>query len=243
VFWVIDLRGRRARLLGWLVGTAVLVGLLLRTPGDAVPAGGRLQPLRQAPTRQRLVALTFNVSWGVEVPRRVLAALEEGQTRATFFVSGPWAASHPEVVREMTARGHEIASLGHRYVDVTTLSRQELEEDLARAHRVLESLTGKAPRYFRPPDGRYNDLVMRVAREAGYTVVTWRTDSLDWKNPAPEQIARRVLARIAPGDIVLLNASDSARQTDRAIAPILSGLKERGYAAVTLSELLDAGAD
>lgn len=231
------------KLLGWALGLLILAVLALGPPDWAIPAGGRLGPVRQAPTREKVAALTFNVSWGVEVPRRVLAALEDGGGKATFFVSGPWAASHPELVREMAAKGHTVASLGHRYIDVTTLSRQELEDDLSRAHRVLEGITGEEPVFFRPPDGRYNDLVLEVAHRLGYTVVTWRTDSLDWKNPQPETIAKRVLGRVAPGDIILLNASDSARQTDRALPAILAGLEERGYRAVTLAELLAAEAD
>ncbi|MDQ7794803.1 MAG: polysaccharide deacetylase family protein [bacterium] len=243
IFLTLDLRPRRRLLLGWGLALLVLALLALAPPDWVLPVAGRLSPIRQAPTREKVTALTFNISWGVEVPRRVLAALEEGGAKATFFVSGPWAASHPDLVREIAGGGHTVGSLGHRHVDLTTLSRQELADDLSHADRVLEAITGARPLFFRPPDGRLNDLVLETAGAMGYTVVTWRTDSLDWRNPPPEKIARRVLARVAPGDIVLLNASDSARQTDRALPAILDGLERRGYRAVTLTELLAAESD
>ena len=45
-----------------------------------------------------------------------------------------------------------------------------------------QALTGVRPTLFRPPYGDYNNAVVRTARAAGYEVVQWSVDSLDWKN-------------------------------------------------------------
>ncbi|HSW09970.1 MAG TPA: polysaccharide deacetylase family protein [Bacillota bacterium] len=236
-FTILDLRSRRAAYIGWALALAALVGLALAPPVIA-PAAAPLRPVRRYATDERVVALTFNVSWGLEMPRRVLAALAEANATATFFVSGLWAVRYPELVREMLAGGHQVASLGYRHVDLTTLSAADLEADLFDAGRSLAAVTGREPVFLRPPDGRYSPLVLETALRLGYTVVTWHVDSRDWKEGEPERIARHVLARVVPGAIIVFQASNSALPTDRALPAIAEGLRQRGYRTLTLSELL-----
>jgi peptidoglycan/xylan/chitin deacetylase (PgdA/CDA1 family) len=172
------------------------------------------------------------------MPRRMLAALTPSDVKATFFVSGTWAARSPELVREMLGQGHQVASLGYRHLDLTTLSPDDLEAELLEARRVLATVTGQDTAFLRPPDGRYSDLVLETASRLGYTVITWQVDALDGKGGSPESIARHVLARVAPGAIIVFQASNSALQTDRALPAILAGLRDRGYRTLTVSELL-----
>jgi peptidoglycan/xylan/chitin deacetylase (PgdA/CDA1 family) len=236
-FTVLDLRSRRLSFVGWMLALLALVGLALAPPVVA-PVGAPLRPVRRHATSDQVIALTFNVSWGLEMPRRVLAALADSGATATFFVSGLWAIRYPELVREMLEQGHQVASLGHRHVDLTTLSAADLETDLLEARRVLAGVTGSEPTFLRPPDGRYSDLVLQTALRLGYTVVTWHIDSRDWTEGTPERIARNVLARVVPGAIVVFQASNSTLQTDRALPAIVAGLHDRGYRTLTLSQLL-----
>ncbi|HCC32923.1 MAG TPA: polysaccharide deacetylase [Clostridiales bacterium] len=236
-FTVLDLRSRWLSLLGWALALLALVGMALAPPVIA-PAAAPLRPVRRYATSDRVVALTFNVSWGHEMPRRVLAALADSGATATLFVSGLWAARNPELVREMLERGHQVASLGYRHVDLTTLSAADLEAELLEAGRLLAAITGQDQVFLRPPDGRYSDLVLETALRLSYTVVTWHIDARDGKEGAPEPIARHVLGRVVPGAIIVFQASNSALLTDRALPAIVAGLHQRGYRTVTLSELL-----
>lgn len=72
-----------------------------------------------------------------------------------------------------------------------------------------------------------------------YQVVQWDTDSLDWKNPGVDQIVDRVVSKAHPGDIVLLHASDSVKQTHEALPQIIEQLRQKGYEFVTVSELIN----
>ena len=75
----------------------------------------------------------------------------------------------------------------------------------------------------------------------GYKTIIWMLDSRDWINPGVDVITERVLKLTGPGDIILMHASDSCKQTDQALPAIIQGLRERGYEFVTLDELLLLG--
>lgn len=62
--------------------------------------------------------------------------------------------------------------------------------------------------------------------------------SLDWKNPGVNRIIPRVLKRVHPGDIILMHASDSSRQTEAALPYIIEGLRKRGYKFVKVSTMV-----
>jgi peptidoglycan/xylan/chitin deacetylase (PgdA/CDA1 family) len=82
--------------------------------------------------------------------------------------------------------------------------------------------------------------VVRAARAANLIAVTYSLDSGDHLGIPPDQITSRVVKRAQKGDIVLLSASDFARDTNRALPRIIKGLKERGFKLVPLSELVPA---
>lgn len=99
-----------------------------------------------------------------------LDLLDEVGATATFFTLG-WVAEHmPELVREVAARGHEIANAGFSHQGVATLDRSALAEELARGHDVIAQATGLAPLGTRIPDFvRPRDRwALEVIAEAGY---------------------------------------------------------------------------
>lgn len=227
--------------LTWLLlvrGAAELYGL-------TVPAAGGPQPVRSAGTQRPAVALTFNITWGDQVPNAVLKTLADNEVQATFFVAGPWAAAHGEALQALVAAGHELGSAGARHLDLTQFTAEDLNGELQEAVAALSDAAGVRPRYFRPPAGSYDEKVLQVAAELGLTTVLWDVDSQDWLQPGAEQIAAQVLRAVQPGSIVLFHAGDNNPQTVRALPTIIKGLRERGLELVTLSELLqapDAGA-
>jgi len=187
------------------------------------------------------LALTFDISWGTKTLPRVLEILRRQGVKATFFLSGPWAHHHPELVKAIVADGHEIASHGQEHVNLSQYDRAAVARNISSAHDILQRLSGQTPRFFRPPDGDYDDLVVAVARELGHETVIWSVDSLDWKNPGADYMVKRVTELAFPGAIVLFHASDSSRQVGEALEPTITALRAAGYRLVTLGELYDNG--
>jgi polysaccharide deacetylase family protein (PEP-CTERM system associated) len=69
---------------------------------------------------------------------KTLDLLDEFDTKATFFVLGWIAEQNPKLVREIAARGHEVASRGFYHRSLKNLTPEEFREDVRRTNRVLE---------------------------------------------------------------------------------------------------------
>jgi polysaccharide deacetylase family protein (PEP-CTERM system associated) len=102
----------------------------------------------------------------------LLDLLDEIAARATFFVLGVSARHHPGLVREIAARGHEIASHGYDHQPVTSHTPRSLADDLARSRDVIGEACGRSPAGYRAPcfslarDARW---ALAVIRAAGFT--------------------------------------------------------------------------
>ncbi len=224
---------------GWLLAT--------RTPKD-VPvslhlpvARGLDMPMFYVRTDKPLVALTFDISWGRATAGPVLDVLRDKNVKATFFLTGFWAKQHPDIAERIVADGHEIASHGDAHVNLSQYDADAIAKNIMTAHRDLEEVTGKQARFFRPPNGDYDDLVVATARQLGYETVIWSLDTIDWKNPGPDFMIRRVRDNVFRGDIILMHASDSSKQIHLALPQIIDDLRREGYELVTLGEMLQQG--
>lgn len=83
--------------------------------------------------------------------RRLLELLSRHGVEGTFFVLGWVAERHPDLIREIADRGHEIASHGYSHSLITEMSPSEFERDLERALEVIEKITGKRIDGYRAP--------------------------------------------------------------------------------------------
>jgi polysaccharide deacetylase family protein (PEP-CTERM system associated) len=81
----------------------------------------------------------------------VLDLLDELGAKATFFVLGMTAARYPDLVRDVVARGHELASHGHAHERVYDLERDGFRADLERGLEAVEAAGGVRPTGYRAP--------------------------------------------------------------------------------------------
>ncbi|WP_276358287.1 polysaccharide deacetylase family sporulation protein PdaB [Cohnella caldifontis] len=191
------------------------------------------------PTERKVVALTFDISWGDKRAAPILDVLQNKNVKnVTFFLSSPWSKTHPDLVKRMVDAGYEIGSHGHKHDNYSTYDEEEIRKQIATAHSMLTELTGTAPKLIRMPNGDFDKRVLRVADNMGYKVIQWDTDSLDWQNPGVDTIVQRVVGSAHPGDIILLHASDSCKQTHEALPIIIDQLRSQGYDFVTVGQLL-----
>lgn len=82
---------------------------------------------------------------------RLLDILDEHRAKATCFVLGWEAAQRPGLVRDIAARGHEIASHGYRHRLVYSMTPAECRDDILRSKLLLEDITGAPVLGFRAP--------------------------------------------------------------------------------------------
>jgi polysaccharide deacetylase family sporulation protein PdaB len=225
----------------------ILIGLItlvfISSSVICVQAYHRLKPIYEVKTNKKVLALTFDISWGNTTPMPVIEILKKNNLKCTFFLSGPWAKQYPDIVKKIQADGHEIASHGYRHINLSTLSKNEIVEEIMKTHEILKEISGVEANLIRTPNGDYNDTVINAVHEAKYEAIQWSTDSLDWMNPGVNTIIERVSKRAHPGDIILMHASDTCKQTAEALPEVISRLKSQGYEFLTVSELLKLSQD
>jgi polysaccharide deacetylase family protein (PEP-CTERM system associated) len=87
----------------------------------------------------------------VDSTQRLLTLLERHEGRGTFFVLGWIAQRYPALVREIAARGHEVASHGTDHRRVTQLSQPEFRASIRDSRKLLEDITGQRVLGYRAP--------------------------------------------------------------------------------------------
>ena len=103
--------------------------------------------------------------------QRLLAMFAQHDARATFFTLGWIAERYPQLVRDIVAGGHELASHGYGHERASDQSRADFTQDVQRAKALLEDIGGKAVRGYRAPSfsiGHSNPWAFDVLLEAGY---------------------------------------------------------------------------
>lgn len=228
---------------------ALVVGFLLLAASLSWAGSGALaawatgqeeRPLTRADSPDDRVALTFDVTFGQDELNKILATLDAGQVKGTFFVGGTFLTLRGDLVKQIAAKGHEIGTLGERIVDLSQYSEEEVASNLLASQSSLSKILGGPVRYFRPPQGEATPAVVRSARSAGLITITKSLDSEDHYGAKASVITDRVVKRAKRGDIILLSASDWSRETAKALPGIIKGLKDRGFKLVLVSELVPA---
>ncbi len=87
----------------------------------------------------------------VESVMPILELLDRYNTKATFFVLGIVAEQHPEVVKNIFDKGHEIASHGYSHKMLHELGKEGFEQEIKKSVTLLETITGEKPLGFRAP--------------------------------------------------------------------------------------------
>ncbi len=183
------------------------------------------------------LAMTFDDGPHATLTPKLLDLLAEKKIKATFFVLGENVARHPEIVRRAVAEGHEIGNHSWAHPNLARLSDEALRDQLQRTDDRIAQATGLHPKVMRPP---YGSLTARqrlwVHREFGYKVILWDVDPLDWKEPGPSVVARRLISGAKAGSILL--SHDIHAQTIAAMPETFDALLAKGFKFVTVSELI-----
>lgn len=188
---------------------------------------------------EKKLALTFNISWGDTRAIPILDILKDRNIdNATFFLNAAWAERHPDIVKRIIDDGHEIGNHGYQHKNYTQWEDKKVRRDILFADETLRKVSNKSLNLLRPPNGNFDKRVLNIAKSANYTVIHWSVDSNDWRNPGVDTIVDNVVSDIKGGDIILFHASDSVKQTHKALPIVIDQLKSKGYSFVSVSELL-----
>lgn len=170
---------------------------------------------------------------------QMLDLLDKYKMKATFFLLGSNVKAHPELVREIVRRGHEVAphSMSHESLPGLSSARVKLEIQQS-AQEIRKVLGADYPiRFFRAPYGNESQLVQRVASENGMGLVYWTVDTRDWDRAQSSSEYGRLVGT-GEKDIVLLHDHGLMHPGRRqALEQALEKMKASGVQGKTLSQV------
>ncbi|MFU0832804.1 MAG: Polysaccharide deacetylase [Oscillospiraceae bacterium] len=199
-------------------------------------ASKRLLPIYNVKTEEKKIAISFDAAWGNEETQTLIDILKEYNVKTTFFVVGSWVDKYPDSVKALAEAGHEVCNHSDTHPHMPKLSESDMKKQIEACNEKIKAITGVSPLLFRPPYGDYNNAVVKSAQDLGMYAIQWDVDSLDWKNPTPQQIIDRVTKKVKPGSIVLFH--NGAKNTPAALPTILKTLQSEGYTIVPVSQLI-----
>jgi peptidoglycan/xylan/chitin deacetylase (PgdA/CDA1 family) len=202
------------------------------------------------------IALTFDLCGGEGeggVDRALLELARAEGIPVALFVSGRWARAHEGLVRHLAAEplfSIENHGLEHRPCSVSgrgafgIRGTRDIRDAVAEIHdnaRLLASLTGRAPRYYRPGTAHLDDVCAEASAmlsevPLGFTVAG------DGGASYSARAVRDALVRSKPGSIVLLHANRPRSKASDGLRAALPALRARGVRFVRLDDAF-AGAD
>jgi peptidoglycan/xylan/chitin deacetylase (PgdA/CDA1 family) len=265
------------------------VSLLARNGGGARGAApqGSAASGSSRPAGEKLIALTFDdgpkpyVLMGTRSGRgdaspSLLALLDREGVKATFFVMG-WRLSKNadewcrrveggvcrEATEEEHRRGHEIENHTYGHGDFGLMQKRYGEawvlDDVERASRAIQAITGVRPAYLRPPNWHIWPELQAKIEARGYRVMTKSksvppalrdVDSEDYfcvgrdpRCPKPsdyDYVLRSIEERERQGVYDHILVFHEYPQSVELLAPLIPELKRRGYRFVLLRDYMAA---
>ena len=195
-------------------------------------------------TEEKVLYLTFDAGYENGYTEKILDALKKHNAPATFFLTGAYIDSAPELVCRMVEEGHAAGNHTWHHPDMSQIADMDsFREELSYVEEAFFEATGKEmDRYYRPPRGIYSETNLEMAQQLGYQTFFWSLAYVDWYNddqPTREEAFDKLLGRIHPGAIVLLHRTSATNA--EILDELLTKWEEMGYRILPLSDLAGSG--
>ncbi len=220
-------------------------GLSFQEEGNAPIANASAEEMKKYnayyvnPTENKVLYLTFDAGYENGHTEAILDALKKHNAPATFFVVGTYVENNPELVKRMVSEGHIVGNHTYSHPDMSSISSKEaFEKELSSVENAYKEVTGETmTKFYRPPQGKYSEENLQMAKELGYSTFFWSLAYVDWykdNQPTKEEAFNKLLPRIHPGAIVLLHSTSSTNA--EILDELLTKWEEMGYSFHALIE-------
>ena len=181
------------------------------------------------------ICITFD-DGPCEQTTAVLDKLRECNVRASFFCVGEQVERNPDIARRIVEEGHTLGnhSFSHK-VTFPVKSVSNITKEITDTQELIADVTGRTPRFFRPPFGVTNPLIAAALENSGLSSVGWSIRSLDTVTRDREKVLERIRNGIKPGSIILLH--DRIWGTVQLLDEVLVICREKNLDPVSLEEV------
>lgn len=197
------------------------------------PAAGEGSPVAQQSRKAGVLALTFNGGPHPTHTPYLLRLLDAYKLQATFFFEGHAVRRHPEIVAQAARAGHSIQTQGFQGLPDSVAT---IRNAFAEAISDLQAISGRRPRYYRPPGAVLTPALLDAARQENLQVIFWTNiGAEDLPGIDATTLVRRLKDRVHPGAILMLRADRATSAA--ALADLLPIWTSAGHQFLTLERL------
>ncbi|HBV68177.1 MAG TPA: delta-lactam-biosynthetic de-N-acetylase [Clostridiales bacterium] len=213
-------------------------GLSFREEGKAPVGNASAKALKEydayyvGDDSEKVIYLTFDAGFENGHTSKILDTLKKHDVKATFFLVGHYIEQEPQLVMRMLEEGHIVGNHTFNHPDMSKISDVEsFKKELISLEELYKQVTGRdMQKYYRPPQGKFNESNLSMAKELGYKTIFWSLAYVDWyndKQPTKEHAFSKLLPRIHPGAVVLLHST--SKTNAEILDELLTKWKEDGY--------------
>ena len=194
-------------------------------------------------TAQKTLYLTFDCGYENGYTDSILDTLKKHQAPAAFFIVGNLVETAPDIVKRMAQEGHIVGNHTNHHPDMSKIAdasafQKELDDLATQYEQVTNQPLSK---FYRPPQGKFNEENLKQAQSLGYCTVFWSLAYVDWytdNQPTHAQAFAKLLPRIHNGAIVLLHST--SKTNAEILDELLTKWEGMGYTFAPLTQLYSA---
>ncbi|MGN1408681.1 MAG: polysaccharide deacetylase family protein [Eubacteriales bacterium] len=193
---------------------------------------------------EKVIYLTFDAGYENGNVEKILDTLKSENVPAAFFILDNLVESNNDLVKRMIDEGHTICNHTAKHRDMTKVTTKEaFAEELQKMEQIYKDKTGaELSKYYRPPEGKFNEDNLVWADELGYKTIFWSFAYADWDNEnqmSAESAINKIITNTHNGEVLLLHPTS---KTNAEILPeLIRQWREMGYGFGTLDELTESG--
>lgn len=179
------------------------------------------------------VVLTFDDGPMRTHTRRVLKALEEHCTRATFFMVGRMAVADPDMVREVIAAGHTVGTHTYAHRNLKAIGLLKARSDFELGYSAVTKAAGQpvAP-FFRFPYLSESRQVLDHLKKRNIASFFIDVDSKDFQTRNSDVVYKRIMSQLNVTRKGIILMHDIQPSTAGLIKRLLDTLHDQGYKVV-----------
>jgi peptidoglycan-N-acetylmuramic acid deacetylase len=190
-------------------------------------------------SEEKVIYLTFDVGYENGNVAKIMDVMKEEGVKGTFFILGNVIDREAELVKRMINEGHVVANHTLTHKNLAGKSESAFLEEIEGLEKKYKELTGKEiSKFFRPPEGTFDQKMLEYANKKGYKTVFWSFAYADWDNNSQmsEKVAlKKILDNVHNGEIMLLHPTSATNA--KIMKNLIKELKSMGYCFATLEEL------
>jgi peptidoglycan-N-acetylmuramic acid deacetylase len=190
-------------------------------------------------TSQKELYLTFDNGYENGYSVQILDTLKEKKVPAAFFLTGHYVKDQEALVQRMVKEGHLIGNHSWSHPDMSQIPKEKIKSELEQVKQKVSEITEqKEMKFMRAPRGIFNDRMLAVSKELGYTNVFWSAAYQDWDTKqirGADYAYQKVTGQLHPGAVILLHSV--SKDNAQALGAIIDEARKQGYTFKSLEKL------